>query len=182
MTLKCCLIKDNLQGVICAMCSPPKGSWQFVLLHTGTLRVELKFSLTMFPCRPPPTPSPSRRCENKGQFSSTSRLDLMEYLEHREMGQGKERSCKTPQRAAGMAACLCAACVCTRTRLFCSCERLHVRPRVRPSVPLRHLARLLSCPGIYCDVVMLFIFLHVTHAFSQGHMERARERGLAIKN
>lgn len=26
MTAKCCLIKDNLQGIICAMCSTPKGS------------------------------------------------------------------------------------------------------------------------------------------------------------
>lgn len=55
----------------------------------ATQRVSLKLSLAQVESRhvPFPPPSPSRRCENTGQFSSTSRLDLMEYLEGRGRGR-----------------------------------------------------------------------------------------------
>lgn len=69
--------------------------------------------------------------------------------------------------------CSARVCVCFllmwKTACPTSCERLDIPP------PRAVLLVVLSCPVIYSDFVMLFTFLHVTYAFSQGHMEREQD-------
>lgn len=82
------------------------------------------------------------------------------------MGKRKERSCKTPQHAAGMSksACLCAG----RVRMCVVKKYLMWDPH--------QLVHQLLRPGLYSHVVM-FTFLHVTHTFLEVHMEWKKEGG-----
>lgn len=168
------------------LCVPALSAWPWIYNH---LALHLKrstyddwpFSLSSYTlCTSSssvcsfPTPPPGH-CENKGQFSSTPRLDLMEYLGHGDgavEGKGLARHHSVLLQWARSYVYVPRAC------LFPA----HVKNCMSP---LCCFARLLSCAGIYSDVVMLFWFLHVTHAL-WGHMERERERGrvesLAIKN
>lgn len=150
------------------------------LTHTRSqsASVLLEFSLTVSP------PHPPRNCENKGQFSSTSRLDLMEYLERGEMGREEGEVLKnTTTRCWNEHVYVQCALVLTAHVKNCVSYTTSCEPPPPPSSRAALFSCLLLCPGIYSSVVMLFAFLHVTHTSSQRHMEREREReeGLIIK-